>query len=99
MPEKDQQSTWAERIANFKASGLSVPKWCKANGIKPHQLRYRLKKEEQSFSGEATSWLPLNLSDETMSPITVRIGSIAIDVPPNFDPEHLSAVVRALIRL
>ena len=99
MPEKDQQSTWAERIANFKASGLSVPKWCKANGIKPHQLRYRLKKEEQSLSGEATSWLPLNLSDEKASPITVRIGAIAIDVHPGFDPEHLSAVVRALIRL
>ena len=99
MSEKDQQSTWAERIADFKASGQSLPKWCKANGIKPHQLRYRLKKEEQSPSGESTSWLPLNLSDETTSPITVRIGSIAIDVYPGFDPEHLSAVVRALIRL
>jgi len=31
MSEKAQQSTWVERIADFKASGQSVPKWCKAN--------------------------------------------------------------------
>ncbi len=99
MSEKEKPSTWAERIAEFKASGLSVPKWCKANGIKPHQLHYRLKKEEQSPSGENASWLPFNLSDEPSPSITIRIGSIAIEVHPGFDPEHLSAVIRALVRL
>ncbi len=44
MLKEDQQSTWADRIEEFKASGQRVRKWCKANSIKPYQLRYRLKK-------------------------------------------------------
>jgi len=50
MYENDQQLTpgLTEQIADFKTSGQRVPKCCKANSIKPHQLRCQLKKEEKS---------------------------------------------------
>jgi len=99
MTKEEQQTTWVARIAAFKASGQSVPKWCAANNIKPHQLRYRLKKEAHVPTGAPTWWLPLNLSDPEPSPISIKVGQAVIEVQPGFDPKLLLNVVSTLSRL
>ncbi|QGG47318.1 IS66 family insertion sequence element accessory protein TnpA [Heliorestis convoluta] len=47
MTKEELRLEWAERLAAFKESGLSVPKWCAANDVKTHQLRYWLRKTEE----------------------------------------------------
>ncbi len=90
------RAAWAEKVAEFNRSGLSVPKWCEAHGVKVHQLRYWLKKLETTAPVQAAvQWLPL----EYYAPepqLTVRVGPAVIEVPRGFDPQLLIAVVRTL---
>jgi hypothetical protein len=96
---KANQAAWAERIADFKARGLSAPQWCAANGLKVHQLRYWLKKLETPVPAQAAvRWLPVDFGDP--EPIlTVRVGPAAIEVRNGFDPQLLITTVRTLSSL
>lgn len=102
MTKEELRTTWADRIAAFKASGQSVPKWCAGHGIKPHQLRYWLKKESQASADIADGspqWLPLNINELGASPVVIKIRGAVIEVQPGFDPELLLSVVKTLSRL
>jgi hypothetical protein len=50
MTRAEQQQERETRIADYKASGQSAKEWCAANGMKPHQLWYRLR---QGSAGKA----------------------------------------------
>lgn len=92
------RAAWAERIADFQASGLSVPRWCAAQGFKVHQLRYWLKKLEATPPQTALRWLPLGFSDPGPT-LTIRVGPAAIEVQNGFDPQLLITVVKTLSAL
>lgn len=97
MTKEEQQTTWADRIAAFKASGQSVPKWCSKHDIKPSQLRYWLRKEAKAVE-TPTRWLPLSLSDVEPAPLLIQVEQAVIEVRPGFDPELLLNVVKTLSR-
>lgn len=40
MDKTELQIEWERRIAVFKASDQTQAKWCAANDIKVHQLKY-----------------------------------------------------------
>ena len=103
-----ERQEWEKRVADFRASGLSIRKWCAKNGIKPHKLQYRLyprKTSERNVSPEPTTWLQATLTDisstkEEKAPVlTVKVGKIAIEVRPGFDEGLLSSIVRVLLVL
>lgn len=102
MSKTELQLEW-RRIAEFKASGLSAPKWCAANNIKPHQLYYWLRKEKTKLLEMATStagWLPISIGQETPSEtMVVKIGAATIVVTPDFNPSLFAKVVRTLTDL
>ena len=50
MSKQQLHKIWSARVAEFKASGQSVPAWCKEQDLKPHQLRYWLRKDRESAS-------------------------------------------------
>ena len=98
MTNAERQNFWATRIAEFKASGQSVPVWCANQNVKSHQLWYWLRKEKQASSKNTLSWLPLDLSDTGLqSPLLVRVGRVVVEVRPGFDPKLLLDVVKTLI--
>ena len=93
------QAAWAERVADFRASGVSVPQWCATQGLKIHQLRYWLKKLETPAPAQtAIRWLPVDFSDPEPA-LTVRIGPAAIELRNGFDPQLFITVIRALSAL
>ncbi len=47
MTTEERQNLWAARIAEYEASGQSVPAWCKANNVSIQQLRYWLRKKKR----------------------------------------------------
>ncbi len=97
--QNEQPVDWAERIAQFQASGQSAASWCRENNIKVYQLRYRLQRENGKGNGPDARWLPL-LPDEPNSPaLLIKVGTATIEVTPGFDPALLRAVVRALSNL
>ena len=43
---QELREVWAERIEDFRASGLSQWAWCREHGLRPNQLWYWLRKFE-----------------------------------------------------
>jgi hypothetical protein len=43
-PNLELRKEWERRIAVFRASGQTQSKWCEANEISVHQLKYWLKR-------------------------------------------------------
>jgi len=93
----ERQSFWETRIAEFKVSGMSVKAWCAEHDVKPYQLWYWLRKERDTSPEEGLSWLPLDFSKDRSQPgLIVRVGYVAIEVSPGFDPKLLLDVVNTL---
>lgn len=98
MTKEERRSYWADRIAEFKGSGQSVPVWCAAHDFKIHQMRYWLKRDKQASAKKAHAWLSLDLSDsELQNALVVRVGGVAVEVRPGFDPKLLVDVVKTLM--
>ena len=96
--KQEQHDVWQERIASYRASGLGGRKWCAANGVKYHQLRYRIELQ-RSCSHEETvpKWLEVPTHRlGRVSTLVVRVGNAAIEVGPEFDADLLRSVVKAL---
>jgi len=92
---------WRERLDDFARSGLSVERWCAAQGVPSHRYYYwrsKLAKSQAPPSDESVDWLamPVCTSAQVSASLTVRIGAAAIDVAPGFDAALLRDVVAAL---
>lgn len=98
MTKEERRIYWADRVAEFKASGQSVPAWCAAHDVKVHQMRYWLKRNKLASAEKTPSWLPLDLSDAGLqNALLVRVGGVAVEVRPGFDPKLLLDVVKTLV--
>lgn len=99
MAKIELRKEWETQVAAFKASGLSVPAWCRAHDVKPHRLRYWLRKFQTEVEGaSSTKWVSLEVEKPTVleNAILVRVGSASIEVKPGFDATLLSDVVKIL---
>lgn len=102
MDKEQRQQIWMERIADYRASGLTMAAWCESRQQSFHKLKYWVKKldpKKQLSSSTSSSWLPVSLeptSHEPASQILIRVGRACIEVQPGFDPKLLSQVVRTL---
>ncbi|WP_127573241.1 IS66 family insertion sequence element accessory protein TnpA [Paenibacillus xylaniclasticus] len=103
MTNRDKhRQDWALRVADYKASGLTMSAWCAANSLSKESLKYWLRKLRNSSptsSSTATNWLPLtvtSLAAPDASPIIVRIGQASIELRPDFDPYLFRQIVHAL---
>jgi len=106
MTKVEREKEWESRIAEYRASGLSVKEWCAAHDVKPHRLWYwlrRNKTRKPASSVKSTQWLPVEVSEgESMdqnNELVVRVGEASIEVKPGFDPALLSEIVRILVTL
>lgn len=105
MNKTPLEQEWDERIANYKASGLSAREWCNLHEMKIHQLHYWLRKdkttkEKQALASASTKWLPLSLIQENPSDmLIVKVGAAKIEITPDFNPELLLKVVQTLKQL
>jgi hypothetical protein len=106
MDAKDQlRQLWAARIADYRASGLTMSAWCTANQCTIHQLKYWLYKAKNFMPSPSTDstlrWVPLAVADRQLksaisSSLTICIGQARIELQSGFDPRLLREVVQAL---
>ena len=104
MTHAELKKEWDVRVAAFNASGQSIPKWCADQNLKTHQLRYWMRKLDSTEASLpiATEWFSIDIdkkSEETSSPLVVKVGQVGIEVKPGFDPELLAHLVKTLITL
>ena len=95
---------WDDRLRAFKASGQNASQWCREHGIPVHQLRYRLRKENDSHTTQVSNgrshWVALPSTpepDAASSGVSLRMGSVDVKVERGFDPDVLSEVIRSLL--
>jgi hypothetical protein len=106
MAAKEQRRLdWADRIAKFRASGMTMAAWCAANQCTIDQLKYWLYKAKPvragSTSPPSTPFVRLSVADPIEAPhpappLVVHIGSARIELRSGFDPQLLREVVHAL---
>lgn len=100
--KEELRKIWETRIADFKSSGLSGTAWCAANGLRPNQLWYWLKKfrTQENRSDTPTRWLPVELNDPGTTGngdgLIIKVGPAVIEVQPGFNPALLQEVIRAI---
>jgi hypothetical protein len=103
MTRLDLSKQWEDRLAAFKDSGQSAPKWCASQGFNIHQFRYWKKKLSNSPVNTTSRWLPVEIdnygSDESNSTLRIKIKQATIEISPGFDPTLLKSVVRTLTEL
>ena len=97
MSNKQKQELWNERIQDFLASGLSQRAWCEEQGLRVGQLGYWLRKSKTEANSSNVRWLSLDTITPPGTGISLRIGSVSLDVARGFDQEVLADVVRSLI--
>jgi hypothetical protein len=105
MTTKEQRlHEWTARVADYKASGLTMSAWCTANHFTMDQLKYWIRKMKDVPSSAvptpSTRWVPLSVADHasavSASSLVVRIGQASIVLQAGFDPQLLREVVQAL---
>ena len=101
---KQKRHLWKERITLFQKSGQSVAEWCSEQDIPEHQLRYWLRKNVDKESSTCTSsksqWVALEPFEEsTFTGVTLRVGSVCLDIQRGFEPQVLIDIVRCLASL
>jgi hypothetical protein len=103
--KEQHRQQWAERIANFRASGLTMAAWSAENQVSVDQLKYWLYKVKKSSptdpSSSSSGWVPFAVTSTSSdssgaSLLVVRVGPAAIELRPGFDPVLLREVVEAL---
>jgi len=105
MTKVEQQSQWAARVNEFKASGLSQAAWCKTKKINLRTFNYWFVKSNKAVSQtiKPSSWISLKASELNKIPkastLTVKIGQAVVEVKPGFDSKLLLNIVEALSSL
>lgn len=99
----DTESLWAERIAAWRASGDTVPAFCKGKDFTPSGLRYwtsRLRagkplppKPEVRLARVVR---PAPSAEATETPILLEVGAVRLGIRRGFDPATLRAVLDVL---
>lgn len=99
MSNQAKQILWNERIDSFLASGLSQRAWCQEQGLPPQQLSYWLRKHHRKEGHPGTSrWVSIDaISTSSGSGVSLRVGTITLDVEPGFDQQVLADVLRSLM--
>lgn len=97
---------WHERIALYRASGLTLKAWCAAHDCTVDQMKYWLYKSPKRAPSDSTAssmpapgacFVPLTVVDEEKrAPLVLRVGMAQIELHAGFDPRLLREVVHAL---
>ena len=99
----ETETTWAARVAEWRASGLTAPVFCKGKEFTAGGLRYwasRLRRADDSEPAEEVR-LARVVRSAQRSPapetaIEIEVGVARLGVRRGFDPEVLRAVLDVL---
>lgn len=101
MERSELRKVWANRIGEYRQSGLSAREWCRANGVRPDRLKYWLSKVKANEKPDSVDmrWSELQVVESdslTDAGIAVHVGSARIEVKAGFDRALLAEVLRVV---
>lgn len=99
---EDRRARWRGLVNDQVVSGLSVTAWCVSHGIKSNTFHYWRKQLKVPASPSSASWVSVALNPVADAEflrgdiLTLRVGRVSIEVPPDFDSGLLSSVLNLL---
>jgi hypothetical protein len=100
---------WEGRISEFQRSGLTRKAWCEANHISIHKFHYwfgKLSRLESRSSLQPGPWAQVRVGEaitggppSAQTSLSVRVGSVVIEVRDGYNPSLLLDVVKVLQEL
>jgi hypothetical protein len=94
MTQHERRTLWADRVAAQQASGASAVAWCFQQGISEQSFYAWRKRLTAAPASSGPQWAAV--TPEVGAGVTLRVGRVAIEVTPGFDPHVLTAVLAAL---
>lgn len=95
------KAQWQELIEEYEASGLSMPAWCEAHGIKRSTFAKYYGLCVESHESMDTQWVAVAEAppEKAYEPIQIAIETYVISVLEGFNPEHLAKICNVLVAL
>ncbi len=90
------EALWAQRVADYPASGLSQPQGAAAQGVPWRRVKYWLPKWRPAAATDPGPTGIAGAGPDPATALTVRVGRAAMRGERDFDPQFLPAIVRAL---
>lgn len=99
----ETESKWTERVREWRAGGLSAPEYAQGRGFEASTLRWWASRLDRGVMPAAAKAKPrvrmapvVRRVGSTTDALTVRVGSVRVEVRPGFDPGLLRELVSAL---
>ena len=100
MNKRKSKEQWMALINEFKASGLNLTTWCREKGICKSSIYPYITKFNTPVKPSEQKWgsiiIPRNVE---ASSISLKIGSISIDIKNGVDKVTLSDVLNVILKL
>jgi hypothetical protein len=102
MTKEEAKNQWKASVDEFKASGLSQTAWCKTKNINLRTFSYWITKFKNNTQQKVKqpNWIALKSNEMVKktksSPLTVKIGKAVLEIDTEFDPKHLSNILKVL---
>jgi len=100
MQKRRTAEEWMLLVEDFKASTLKITAWCRKNEVCKGSFYPYLKKSEAIADPLVQKWgtiaLPKGIEE---SLISLKIGTITLDIKSGFDKETLSDILNVVMKL
>lgn len=90
VKEEVKLRDWEDQIAAQQASGMTLQRWCKENGINPKTYYYHLWKIREKCAASAPAIVPLGVP-KCISDIHIEKNGLQISLPSQGIQEGRSA--------
>ena len=100
LPRRSRQATrqlWADRLARFPGSGLSVAAFCALEGVLPNSFYYWKRQLADAAAGPSAAplFLPVRVAPGATVEIALPSGAV-LRLAPGCDPSFVRSLVDAL---
>jgi len=98
--QRRSKEQWMLLVEDFKASGLSLAAWCREKNISKSSIYPYIKTFDNNVKDSDQKWGVVTLPQtSTESAISLKIGSITLDIKSGFNKETLSEVLSVVTKL
>ena len=99
--DTERTKKWRIIIDDFKKTNVTMKQYCELNDLKIHQLIYwkRKFKQKEEKSNQETSFikvLPVIETAPIYREISIEVNKIKINIPNEFNPNHLMRILKVV---
>lgn len=98
--QRRSKEQWKLLVEDFKVSGLSLAAWCREKNISKSSIYPYIKTFDNNIKASEQNWGVVAIPKITAeSSISLKIGSITLDIKSGFNKETLSDVLSVVTKL